>query len=257
MPKSKTQTIADDLRRDIEAGMYQPGDRLPTEKELAKSEHAHRSTVREAMSQLTKLGLIEARAGLGTFVRREIVPFITDLSEGTATIGNNPDDIYYTEVRAQGRKPEADDPIVEMQMADAEKAAALNLEVGSHIISRHQPRFIDGRPYSMQTTFYELKLVTEHGASRLLLPIDIGEGTTQYLRELGIEQVGYRDVITVRPPDQNEIAFFQLGEDAPPAMFQAMRTSYDSAGRPVRLSLTVYPTDRNKFVINVDTPDSS
>jgi GntR family transcriptional regulator len=78
-----------------------------------------------------------------------------------------------------------------------------------------------------------------------------------YLREaLGIEQVGYRDLITVRAPDPNETAFFRLPPDGRIAVFENFRTSYDQFGQPIRITVTVYPADRNQFAIEVAVPDS-
>ncbi len=54
----------------LSAGRYQVGERLPTEKEIAACFDVSRPVVREALQGLQKEGLIEARRGSGTFVRR-------------------------------------------------------------------------------------------------------------------------------------------------------------------------------------------
>ncbi|WP_088006632.1 FadR/GntR family transcriptional regulator [Indiicoccus explosivorum] len=46
----------------------QPGDRLPSERELAETLQVGRSTIREALRSLELLGLIETRRGEGTFL---------------------------------------------------------------------------------------------------------------------------------------------------------------------------------------------
>jgi GntR family transcriptional regulator len=255
MPEPKYRTIAASLRQEIESESLQAGEQLPTEAELAALWRASRSTVREAIAALTDLGLVEARAGQGTFVRQKMVPFVTDLSEGTARVGTSDSDLYFTEVRKQGRLPDSTDPRVEIHAAKPTVAAALGLAPGSQVVSRHQQRFIDSRPYSLQTSFYSMDLATRGGADRIIMAEDITEGTAQYLRDtLGIEQVGYRDVITVRKPDLNEITFFKLPEDGRIPVFENFRTTYDQHGNPIRISVTVYPTDRNHFVINVPSP---
>ena len=50
-------------------GVWRPGDMLPSEKELAQRFGVGRSTMREAMKSLMVLGVIDARAGGGSFVR--------------------------------------------------------------------------------------------------------------------------------------------------------------------------------------------
>ncbi|MCS0496306.1 GntR family transcriptional regulator [Ancylobacter sp. MQZ15Z-1] len=56
------------LRREISAGTYAVGARLPTEHELCERFTASRFTVRQALAGLREDGLIEARAGVGTIV---------------------------------------------------------------------------------------------------------------------------------------------------------------------------------------------
>lgn len=53
----------------IRSGQYGPGDRLPSERQLAQQLQVSRTSVREALSRLETLGLLEGRHGLGTFVK--------------------------------------------------------------------------------------------------------------------------------------------------------------------------------------------
>ncbi len=56
------------LSREIEAGGFQAGHRLPTEQQLADRFGVSRNVVREAVAQLRADGVIEARQGVGAFV---------------------------------------------------------------------------------------------------------------------------------------------------------------------------------------------
>lgn len=60
--------IADQLRSQIRTGILAPGERLPGHRELAASFSVSVGSVREAISMLTSTGLVETRAGRGTFV---------------------------------------------------------------------------------------------------------------------------------------------------------------------------------------------
>ena len=95
------------------------------------------------------------------------------------------------------------------------------------------------------------------GATRLLMDEDIVDGTVRYIADaLNIRQVGYRDWITARGPDLNEQRFFGLAHDA--TVFEIFRTAFDQTGTPLRVTVTVFPTDRNQFIVNVgDVPDPS
>ena len=124
-----------------------------------------------------------------------------------------------------------------------------------HVVSRHESRYIDDIPWSLQTSFYPMDFVTK-GATRLLMADDIEEGTVRYLAEyIGLMQVGYRDWITARVPDSNEQAFFGLAHDA--VVFEIFRTGFDQTGAPLRVTVTVWPADRNQFIVDIgDVPNT-
>ena len=66
-PPLKEQVVRE-LVRLIDANALQPGDRIPTERELSERLAVSRSTVREAVQLLQALGRLEIRHGSGTFV---------------------------------------------------------------------------------------------------------------------------------------------------------------------------------------------
>lgn len=57
-----------DIRKMINQENIRPGDRIPSERELAERLKVGRSTIREALRSLELLGLIETRRGEGTFL---------------------------------------------------------------------------------------------------------------------------------------------------------------------------------------------
>jgi GntR family transcriptional regulator len=251
------QQIADDLRRQIESGEIPRGSQLPTELELRDQYEASRNTIRDAVKRLTSQGLVETRQGQGTFVTQVIDPFVTvrsphptmgvsDAGEESAT--------YLSEVHEQHRQARASAPKVEVMACPREIALRLRIRPGDQVISRHQVRYIDEIPWLLQTSFYPFALLAA-GASRLLIAEDIAEGTVKYLADtLHLKQVGYRDWVTARGPDNTEQAFFGLAHDA--AVFEVFRTAFDQNQTPMRLTVTVYPVDRNQLVFNFgDVPD--
>jgi LacI family transcriptional regulator len=66
---SKHQKVSRQLRHDIAAGRYAGGARLPSEPQLVKQFGVSRPTVGRALRDLENEGLIERRAGSGTYVR--------------------------------------------------------------------------------------------------------------------------------------------------------------------------------------------
>lgn len=68
--RPKYQQIVLDLRKSITLGEYKEGERLPSEADLVLRFDTSRLTVQRALKELQHQGLIERRAGSGTFVRR-------------------------------------------------------------------------------------------------------------------------------------------------------------------------------------------
>jgi GntR family transcriptional regulator len=248
--------IAEDLRRQIEDGRLAPGQQLRTELELREKYNASRNTVRDAVKWLIARQLVETRPGQGTFVVEPIDPIVTTLSaDPESGLGGGEGVAYMSEAKAQNRTPGTSKPKVEVQEADDAVAAELRLKKGEQIVCRHQQRFIDGTAWSLQTSFYPMRLVG-NGALRLLEPNDIKDGAVKYLDEqLGIKQTGYLDKITVRVPNATETAFFGLPDDGRVNVYETFRTAFDANGVAFRLTASVFPADRNIFVIKVgDVP---
>ncbi|MFI6880601.1 GntR family transcriptional regulator [Streptomyces sp. NPDC050400] len=56
----------------LRLGMLEPGDKLPTAREVVEATAINPNTVLKAYRELERSGLVEARRGLGTFVRRSL-----------------------------------------------------------------------------------------------------------------------------------------------------------------------------------------
>lgn len=212
--------------------------------------HASRNTVRNAIKELVTRGTVYTRHGKGTFVTEQVKPIVTTLTtDPTTGSGGGEGLVYIAEVAASGRHATTSPPRVEMQKAKGTIASSLDISEGTYVISRHEQRLVDGVPWSLQTSFYPRSLLRE--APRLLDPDAIEEGTVAYLRQCGIEQAGYRDAIEVRAPNLIETEFFGIPADGRIEMVEIYRTAFDQHENRVRLTITVYRADRNRFLINV------
>lgn len=69
-PAKASAEVAQQLLRAIKEGVFPVDSKLPAEAELAQMMGVSRPTVREALAALAAVGLIEARPGLGNFVRK-------------------------------------------------------------------------------------------------------------------------------------------------------------------------------------------
>ncbi|MEO3999678.1 FadR/GntR family transcriptional regulator [Mesorhizobium sp. CAU 1732] len=83
-----SEVVARRLGAAIRTGDFAPGQKLPTEKELAERYDVSRMVVREAMSRLRSEGLIDSRQGLGAFVAAEPGKALFRLDEAAEAHGN-------------------------------------------------------------------------------------------------------------------------------------------------------------------------
>lgn len=68
--QSFSEQVMDKIMELVAERRLQPGDKLPTEKELTELFGVGRSTIREAIVQLQNLGVLTVRQGKGTFLNK-------------------------------------------------------------------------------------------------------------------------------------------------------------------------------------------
>jgi GntR family transcriptional repressor for pyruvate dehydrogenase complex len=69
-PRKIYEEIADVIKEQITSGKLQPGEKLPSTRELSERFQVGRSTMREALSALKAMGLVEIHQGEGSYVRK-------------------------------------------------------------------------------------------------------------------------------------------------------------------------------------------
>jgi DNA-binding GntR family transcriptional regulator len=128
-------SLAEELRTRILAGEWQPGDRLPSEPELARRRTVSRSSMRAAITVLEEDGFVSRRHGSGTYVTaRPALP--SDLGRNfgvSALIAHN------------GMTPGSAEETPGSVPAPPEVAAALDIEPGAPVSVLQRVRTADGR----------------------------------------------------------------------------------------------------------------
>lgn len=94
-PTPKYRQLSEFLRERIELGELGPGDRLPSESQLGDEHQLSRITIRQALANLEREGLLERVPGKGTFVRKktshvERVTRLTGFGENVRALGLEP-----------------------------------------------------------------------------------------------------------------------------------------------------------------------
>ena len=128
-----------DLRESLDAGRWEPGRQLPTERDLAVHYGCSLITVRRALDELVREGRIERTRGRGTFVLR---PRLDRDIAGRASFGE--------EMRQRGLDPETRVISSRPEAATTAVAASLALKPGEPTLYLERLRLASGEPYLLE-----------------------------------------------------------------------------------------------------------
>lgn len=70
MNKNVVEFVYNKMVESITSGQWTSGSKIPTENELADTYHVSRSSIRQAISRLKALGLLESKRGSGTIIKK-------------------------------------------------------------------------------------------------------------------------------------------------------------------------------------------
>lgn len=141
------RSIALSLRKELLAGRWRPGDRLPTEEELAQRFGVSPGTARLAVLELVKIGLLHRQQGRGTFV--SALRFDQSLERFFRYGRRNSAEHIVPQTRLLGAGIIA---------ADRETRSALDLEVEQNVGWLRRLRLYDGEPFLYHDSYFPLDL---------------------------------------------------------------------------------------------------
>jgi GntR family transcriptional regulator len=245
MAPAKYQEIADRLRDQIDSGVFQPGERLPSEPDLVRQFDASRNTVRLALALLTNQGLVVTRQGLGTFVTEPARPFTALLSRVNVQPAGQSASTILPEVGNTDGESETSRQVVEKSPASPSVAEKLEIAAGDLVVVRRRQGSIGNVPWMMMASYFPLDVAA---GTALEQAGDIAYGSIRLLAEMGFPQVGFVDEIGARMPNAKEFAFFGLSTGTP--VIVVNRTAY-SQDRPIRMTRYTYRGDRVRLTHEV------
>ena len=106
-PKKVATIVAEQIIETIKDGSFPVGSKLPSEFELAEHMGVSRPTIREALSALTAVGLIESKPGSGNYVRNGTSLIDTIGEEAVLVLENESSCIEIMEARGLFEPPVA------------------------------------------------------------------------------------------------------------------------------------------------------
>ena len=162
--KSRYRAVQDSLRTYILENQLQPGERLPSEAQLAATLGVSRNPIREAIKGLEAQGLVEVRVGLGIYVKAATLDdILTNFAYSLIFDGQSVADLY--EIRQRLELSYVYEAV--RQLTDE------NLAEMEHLLTKMQVEFAAGRDFIMHDLALHRVLFCTVGNATLLKLFDI------------------------------------------------------------------------------------
>ncbi len=220
--------IAAALQRDIADGVYNPGGRLPTEAELSLRFAVNRHTVRRALEELSREGLVRVEQGRGTFVAEDVLDYTVEQRTR-----------FSEWIRRHNKDPSGEVLQLREIPADALVAAGLGVRKGAKVVLFERLGFADGRPVSIARHHFRHRgmldaLHAHTGITAALLSVGVADYQRQVTR------------VTARLPTPTEAERLRMPRNRPVLICE--NVNVDNAGAVVEFAIGCYPTPRVQIV---------
>ena len=212
------------IREEIEEGKYNPGDKIPSERELSEIVGLSRMTIRKAINNLVEKGILKRKRGQGTFVSEDKLDSFPEL------IGFN------EHIEMKGMTPSSKVIEHEVINANAEIAEKLNIEVGDEVILTSRLRLADGNPIGFEKSYVPYYICPK------LMDLDLSEESIyRTLTNEGYKPTkGSQEIEAILA---DEYIANLLGGEVDQAILKNTRITY-SGETPVEFSYNFYRGDK-------------
>ncbi|MDA0564382.1 GntR family transcriptional regulator [Streptomonospora sp. S1-112] len=244
MARPTYQRIADELRRRIVSGEYEPGDRLPSRQALATEFDVGLRVAADAVAALVAEGYVVARAGSGSYVRPR--PPLRRLTRNwyRESRGGSP---FRADMHAQavrGGWESASETIA----APEGIAERLAVAPGAEVMRTRYVFTGDEEPVMLSTSYEPLEITR---GTAVVLPEDgphAGRGVVERMREIGQHIAHATEIVTARPSTAEESDRLGLGRGT---VVMVIQRTYFTEERPVETADIVVPTDRYELAYTI------
>lgn len=134
--------IRESLRGAIEDGLLEPGQMLPSERELSMTYGVNRLTLRQAIGELVHEGLLRREHGVGTYVAEPKLTLRMDLASGFSEL-----------VREAGHSRSSQLISLRVVPARVHVADRLGIEEGASVWRLQRLRLADDEPFMIETVY--------------------------------------------------------------------------------------------------------
>jgi GntR family transcriptional regulator len=235
-PIPKYLQISAWLKELIQTGRYKPGEKLPSEIQLSKMCGVNRNTVRQAISELTSVGLLRKEKGTGTFVA----------AQATAEIHQKLERISSFSDLMDGSGIEQETRVLSKDVEDASDEIARLLFLGSNkkVILVRRVRVGDGVPYIYEESYLP------HDHFKGILDMDL-TGSMYHIISEQFDIVLARSKQTISAVNLNVQIARVLELPANAAGFFMESLTFDENSMPIEVLYSYHRGDKYKLEIEL------
>lgn len=148
--------IHNQIKKDIEAGVWAVGDRIPSERELALEFNVSRMTLRQAVQTLVEEGILERQVGAGTFVaRKKVQEKMTGVTSFTELM------------KEQGKKPSSRTVSYLVTTPSLSEMERLKLKDNEKVLRMERIRYADEVPICFEVATLPYNLVKDYERNQI------------------------------------------------------------------------------------------
>jgi GntR family transcriptional regulator, phosphonate transport system regulatory protein len=223
--------IAGTLRSDIASGAHKPGGRLPTESALSARFGVNRHTVRRALEELSRDGLVRVEQGRGSFVAEDVLDYTVEARTR-----------FSEWIRKHNKEPFGIVRQLREISADGRVADGMGVRGGSRVVLLERLGFADDRPVTLARHYFPAQRL-----KGLLQALQATPRITDALRAVGVEDyLRHQTRVTARLPTQTEAELLRMARNRP--VLIAENINVDRAGAIIEFAIGCYPTPRVQIV---------
>jgi GntR family transcriptional regulator len=225
--------LAEEIREQIESRKLLPGECMPSQQELARQYRVSYMTVRHAVGELVRQGLLEARQGVGTFVALPKIDY--DLRRLTG---------FTEDMRARGMTPHA--RLLDLALESARERIAQKLQIrpGDKTVHVARLRYSGDMPAVLDDSYLPSSLCPG------LQNEDLEHTSLYGLLEGSYGLVLDHSLQVIETTGANPYEAELLGVPVGAAMMLVRGVTYLVDGRPVEYFKNVYRGDRFRFQLD-------
>ncbi|MFI5637243.1 GntR family transcriptional regulator [Streptomyces goshikiensis] len=238
--------IADVLRQRIAEHEWTVGDRLPSRAQIAGECGVGENVVRRAQELLISQGVLEGRAGSGTYVAEPRRRVRVVRSSAREQPGGSP---FRADMQALGKQGQWESRTEAKVPAPAEIAARLGIAVGDPCVLTFYEFLADARPVQLSTSWEPYELTA---GTLVVLPEGgphAGIGVVNRMAEIGVTVSHAVEQPEPRHATAEEASL--LGIQKAALVTHIRRTYYSDEGRPVETADIVIPAALCEIVYEI------